>query len=129
MAAENISPDEFKGGKKQSVALAFQKLKDLNFEPTKTTTEAAGDPSAWVTKATKDPDRSRLEAAAKKLMPLLKEAINVFEAHSRRYFTAKIISGQLFTLGILVDLNRNIREICREKGLVLISTRDSCSGT
>jgi ATP-dependent exoDNAse (exonuclease V) beta subunit len=121
MAAENISPDEFKGGKKQSVALAFQKLKDLNFEPTKTTTEAAGDPSAWVTKATKDPDRSRLEAAAKKLMPLLKEAINVFEAHSRRYFTAKIISGQLFTLGILVDLNRNIREICREKGLVLIS--------
>jgi len=121
LAMEGLSAEDFKG-KGRGPAASFQKLKDLNFEPSNTVLQAAGDASAWVTATVKEPMKSQLLAVAEnKLMPKLQEAIRLIETDKRKYITAKLIVNQLYTLGILVDLRKSVKELCREKGIVLIS--------
>jgi ATP-dependent exoDNAse (exonuclease V) beta subunit len=121
LAMENLSVDDFKG-KGRGPAASFQKLKELNFEPSNTVLQASGDASAWVTATVKEPLKSQLLAVAEtKLMPKLQEAIRLVETEKRKYITAKLIVNQLYTLGILVDLRKSVKELCREKGIVLIS--------
>jgi ATP-dependent exoDNAse (exonuclease V) beta subunit len=121
MAMEGVSVEDFKG-KGRGVATVFQKLKDLNTELSNTIMAAADDSSAWVTATTKEPQKSKLLAVAEnKLMPKLQEAVRLIETEKRKYITAKLIIGQLYTLGILVDLRKSVKELCREKGIVLIS--------
>ncbi len=121
LAMENLSTEDFKG-KSRSPATAFQKMKDLKFVPSATVISAATDVSAWVAAATKEPVKSRLSGVAEsKLMPKLAEALRLFETQKRNYITAKLIVNQLYTLGILVDLRKIVRELCREKGIILIS--------
>jgi len=121
MAMESVSADDFKM-KGRGPAAGFQKMKDLTFTLNKTTLESASETSAWVTASTKEPQKSRLSAIAEnKLMPKMQEAVRLVETQSRNYITAKLIVSQLYTLGILVDLRRAVKEVCREKGVVLIS--------
>jgi ATP-dependent exoDNAse (exonuclease V) beta subunit len=121
IALEGLTVDDFKG-KGRGPANVFQKMKDLNTDFPKTVLEAANEPSAWVTASVKEPLKTKLTAVAEsKLMPKLQEAIRLIESDRRNYVTAKLIVNQLYTLGILVDLRKVVRELCREKGVVLIS--------
>lgn len=121
MMLEGLSVDDFKG-KGRGPATAFQKMKDLNSDFSNTILAAAEDPSAWVTSTVKEPQKSKiLLIAENKLMPKLQEAIRLIENKKRSYVTAKLIINQLYTLGILADLRKSVRELCREKGIVLIS--------
>ena len=121
MALEGLSVDDFKG-KGRGVATVFQKMKDLNTDFSNTILEAANDPSAWVTATVKEPLKSKITVIAEtKLMPKLQEAILLIETQKRNYITARLIVNQLYTLGILVDLRKTVKELCREKGIVLIS--------
>ncbi len=121
LAMEGLSTDDFKG-KGSGPAASFQKMKDFKFEPSNTVLRAATDASGWVTATVKEPMKSQLLAVAEtKLMPKLQEAIRLIETEKRKYITAKLIVNQLYTLGILVDLRKSVKELCREKGIVLIS--------
>jgi len=121
MAAEGLTVDDFKG-KGRGPATVFQKIKDLKTDFSNTILEAANEPSAWVTASVKEPIKSRLtNFAESKLMPKLQEAIRLIDSNKRKYITAKLIVNQLYTLGILVDLRKVVKELCREKGIVLIS--------
>lgn len=121
MMAEGLSVDDFKG-KGRGPATAFQKMKDLNSDFSDTILAAAQDSSAWVTSTVKEPQKSKLLFIAEtKLMPKLQEAIRLIENQKRNYATSKLIINQLYTLGILADLRKSVRELCREKGIVLIS--------
>jgi len=121
LAMEGLSTDDFKG-KGSGPAASFQKMKDFKFEPSNTVLRAATDASGWVTATVKEPLKSQLLAVAEaKLMPKLQEAIRLIETEKRKYITAKLIVNQLYTLGILVDLRKSVKELCREKGIVLIS--------
>lgn len=121
MMIEGLSVDDFKG-KGRGPATAFQKMKDLNCDFSNTILAAAEDTSAWVTSTVKEPQKSKLLLIAEnKLMPKLQEAIHLTETQKRNYVTAKLIASQLYTLGILADLRKSVRELCREKGIVLIS--------
>ena len=121
MEMEGLSADDFKG-KGRGPAASFQKMKDLNFEPSNTVLAAANDPSGWVTASVKEPAKSKLtDVAENKLMPKLQQAILLLETEKRNYITAKLIISQLYTLGILVDLRKSVKELSREKGIVLIS--------
>ncbi|MBL7968095.1 MAG: UvrD-helicase domain-containing protein [Prolixibacteraceae bacterium] len=121
MAAEGVLVDDFKG-KGRGPATVFQKLKELKTDFSNTILAAADDSSAWVTGTVKEPQKSKLTAVAENhLMPKLQQALRIVEADSRNYITAKLIVSQLFTLGILVDLRRVVKELCREKGVILIS--------
>lgn len=121
LAMEGLSADDFKS-KASGPAGGFQKMKDLKFELNITTMRSVGDPSAWVTTSVKEPLKSRLTAVAEqKLMPKMQEAVRLVETEKRKYTSAKLIISQLYTLGILVDLRKAVKELCREKGIVLIS--------
>ncbi len=118
---EGVVAEDFKG-KGRSPATSFQKMKDPEFAPSNTLLQAASDVSAWVTATVKEPQKSQLLALSEsKLMPKLQEAIRLIETEKRNYITAKLIVNQLYTLGILVDLRRSVKELCREKGIILIS--------
>jgi len=73
----------------------------------------------------KKPASAELEAAALKIQPLLAEAVDFHQKNSRQYHTARMIVDQLYTLGILVDLQEMVRKVTREKGVVLISESGS----
>lgn len=121
LAMEGLSADDFKS-KGSGPAAGFQKMKDLKFVLNITTLKSTTELSAWVTASTKEPLKSRLESVAEtKLMPKMQEAVRLVETQSRNYITAKLIINQLYTLGILVDLRKVVKELCREKGIVLIS--------
>ncbi len=121
MALEGLSVDDFKS-KGRGPAASFQKMKDLSFSLNKTSVEAACELSASVTASTKEPQKSRLEGFAEnKLMLKMQAAVKLVESQSQHYISAKLIISQLYTLGILVDLRKVVKELCREKGIVLIS--------
>ncbi|MFA5330097.1 MAG: UvrD-helicase domain-containing protein [Prolixibacteraceae bacterium] len=121
LTKEGLSAEDFKG-KGRSPATSFQRMKDPEFAPSNTVLQAATEVSGWVTATTKEPLKSQLtEVAETKLMPKLQEAIRLIETEKRKYITAKLIVSQLYTLGILVDLRRSVKELCREKGIILIS--------
>jgi ATP-dependent exoDNAse (exonuclease V) beta subunit len=121
MALEGLTVDDFKG-KGRGVASVFQKMKDLKTDFSNTILEAANDSSAWVTATVKEPLKSKITGVAEnKLMPKLQEAIRLIETQKRNYNTAKLIVNQLYTLGILIDLRKSVKELSREKGVILIS--------
>ncbi|HAQ17842.1 MAG TPA: hypothetical protein DCR40_01260 [Prolixibacteraceae bacterium] len=121
LATEGLSAEDFKS-KGSGPAAGFQKMKDLKFVLNITTIKSTTELSAWVTASTKEPQKSHLEGVAQsKLMPKMQEAVQLVETQSRNYITAKLIINQLYTLGILVDLRKTVKDLCREKGIVLIS--------
>lgn len=121
IAQEGLSVDDFKS-KNRGPAAYFQKLKALDYEPGKVVIQAGTDISAWVTATVKEPVKSQLTAVVQnKLMPKVQEALQIIETDKRNYISAKLIINQLYTLGILVDLRKAVKELCREKGIVLIS--------
>ena len=121
LAEEGLSADDFKS-KGSGPGGGFQKMMDLKFVLNITTLKSTADSSAWVTASVKEPLKSRLTGIAEnRLMLKMQEAVSLAETQSRNYITAKLIVSQLYTLGILVDLRKIVKELCREKGIVLIS--------
>lgn len=121
LAMEGLTHDDFKS-KGSGPAAGFKKMKELTFSLNITTVRSTTELSAWVTASTKEPQKTKLEGIAEqKLMPKMQEAVRLVESQSRNYITAKLIISQLYTLGILVDLRKSVKEICREKGVILIS--------
>ncbi|KOH42772.1 UvrD-helicase domain-containing protein [Sunxiuqinia dokdonensis] len=118
MQEHGVSVDDFKF-KKTSASTSFQRLADFNIDswPGKRATEAADDPEVWTTQTAK----ANVKEAAASLQPLLHEAVTFYFKKLHDYNSAKLISSQLYTLGILVDLQAMVRQVTQEKGVVLIS--------
>ena len=118
MQQHGVSVDDFKYGK-TGAANSFQRLADGNLLtwPGKRVVDAAEDPLLW----TKKNDNANILEAASSLQPLLNEAVSYYFKKLHEYNTARMISGQLYTLGILVDLQAMVRKVTQEKGVVLIS--------
>lgn len=113
-----VSADVFKWGK-TAAANSFQRMVDLNLDtwPGKRVLEASEDPEQW----TKKNDKATIVNAAITLQPILKEAVDFYFKKLHEYNSARLIISQLYTLGILVDLQAMVREVSHEKGVVLIS--------
>jgi ATP-dependent exoDNAse (exonuclease V) beta subunit len=118
MQQHGVSPDDFKY-KKTSAATSFQRLADFNIDswPGKRVVEAADDPNVW----TNQNPKANVGEAAAALQKLLNEAVTFYFKKLHEYNSAKLIASQLYTLGILVDLQAMVRKVTQEKGVVLIS--------
>ncbi|WP_159517222.1 UvrD-helicase domain-containing protein [Sunxiuqinia indica] len=118
MQQHGVSVDDFKY-KKTGASASFQRLVDLNLDswPGKRVVEAADDPEVW----TKKNDEANVLEAAAALQLLLCEAVEYYFKKLHEYNSAKLIVNQLYTLGILVDLQAMVRKVTHEKGVVLIS--------
>lgn len=113
--------EDFKNGKR-GVVNHFYKLRDKNLEGiTDTTRKATDDLEAWITKKQDAPTRSRIEEIYPTLNTWLKESVEYYDEKARDYISARLLSGNLYQLGILNDLYREVRDYCDEKGLMLLS--------
>ncbi len=118
MQQHGVLVDDFKY-KKSGASTSFQRLADFNIDtwPGKRVVEAADDPEVWTTQTSK----VNVKEAAVVLQPLLHEAVTFYFKKLHEYNSAKLITSQLYTLGILVDLQAMVRKVTQEKGVVLIS--------
>lgn len=107
-------------GNKNGCAAYFYKLAAGNFdEPTSTARKGIDAPDAWATKTS--PLKANIEGIAPELNQLLKEAIQYFDSTYCYYNSAVHLSGNLYQLGILNDLYKEVRAYCNDKGLMLLS--------
>lgn len=107
-------------GNKTGCAAYFYKLADRNFdEPTATARKGIDNADAWSAKTS--PLKGNIESLVPELNRLLKEAIQFFDTTSVFYNSAVQLSGNLYQLGILNDLYKEVRTYCNEKGLMLLS--------
>ncbi len=111
-----LSVSDFKYGK-SGPANAFNTLLNAELKIGKRIEDALEDPSVFYKKT----DSEIIQSVANKLQLLLFEAVDFYTSNLPEYNTAKLISKQLYTLAILVDLQSVMRKLVREKGVVLIS--------
>lgn len=110
---------DFKGNK-TGCAAYFYKLSAGNFEePTATARKAIDDAEAWATKTS--PIKGKIGCLVPELNRLLREAIRFYDDTFYFYNSAIQLSGNLYQLGILNDLYKEVREYCNDKGLMLLS--------
>ena len=121
MEEQGLHVEEFKGGKRSAVTL-FYKLKDKNLDGiTATIRKAVDNLDEWVTKSMDAASRARVEDAYTTLNTWLRESVEFYDEHLRDYVSARLLSGNLYQLGILNDLYGEVRDYCDEKGLMLLS--------
>ena len=121
MTRHNLVPDSFKGGSK-SAFLSFPKwLSGEIKEPTNTFLKLESDITNWYTKTTPESIKSAIEEAYN---DGLNDCISDIIAHYQNkiaYQTASEINRYFFTLGILGDVDKNIRVYAAENNTMLIS--------
>ena len=88
-------------------------------EPTATVRKGAQDSAAWVTKTS--PRKATIGSICPRLMQLLQDILNRFDQDYSYYLSARMLSDNLYQLGILNDLYQEVRAYCDEKGLMLLS--------
>ena len=121
MEEQGLRVEDFKGGKRSAVT-HFYKLKDKNLDGiTATIRKAVDDLDEWVTKSMDAAGRARVEDAYTTLNTWLRESVEFYDEHLRDYVSARLLSGNLYQLGILNDLYGEVRDYCDEKGLMLLS--------
>ena len=116
--SEGLEQTDFKGGKAGCVSY-FYKLVAGNFDkPTATVRKGAQDSAAWVTKTS--PRKATIGSICPRLMQLLQDILNRFDQDYSYYLSARMLSDNLYQLGILNDLYQEVRAYCDEKGLMLL---------
>jgi len=116
MRQGGVTVDDFKY-KKSGAAASFDKLVRNDFEPGSRVLDVVNDVSAFYDKKAS----AHVINLANQLQPILADAVHYREANLSNYNTAKLIVDQLYTLGILIDLQEMVRKLTREKGVILIS--------
>lgn len=116
MRQGGVTVDDFKY-KKSGAASAFEKMTGNEFAPSSRVLAVVDDVAAFHDKKAS----AHIINIAHQLQPLLAQAVNFHTENIANYNTAKLIVDQLYTLGILVDLQNVVRDLTREKGVILIS--------
>ena len=111
---------DFKYGS-SGAANSFVKMLKSDFVPGSRVVQAVEDAANLYKKN----DPAAVKEVAGQLHPLLSEAVRFFEQENQKYHTARLIVNQLYTLGILVDLQEMVRKVTRDKGVILISESGS----
>ena len=106
---------------KAGVMNYFNKLSDKVFEePGKRVYEALDNTEKW-SKKTSPKLQEIINAVDNKLASLLNDAVNYYNTESTNYNTALSILANFYTLGILKDINRKIKEYSKQNNIFLLS--------
>ena len=121
MNGHRLSPADFSGGASRSVGSFFIKLANgdqPNF--TNTVLQCGETAEKWVTKT--NPRRLEILAIVEQnLQSKLQETITYYQQNYPRYNSALAVLKQVRTLGILIDLKDEIKELLREKDTLPLS--------
>lgn len=120
MLRYDLSVEDFKGGSRSPFATFLKWGNGEIVAPTKTFTSLANEVSNWYTAKTPSATKLKIEAAFTELNECVCSIIDHYE-NSVQYQTACEINRYFFTLGILGDVDKKIREYTAENNLMLIS--------
>lgn len=83
--------------------------------------EAEDNPEKWVVKT--HPSRKEILALTEtKLQPGLKQLLTYYRSHVKNYLTAKSIKKEWYTLAVLIDLQKEIQTLNREKEVLPLAS-------
>ena len=116
MKKYGLRPEDF-SGKSRSPFTLFNKLAkgEVEKEPTQTFLKLPDNPEAW------GKEERILQAYADGLNVCVKEVIRFYETRITDYLTAAAIAANFYTLGILGDIEREIRRQSEDKNYMLLS--------
>ncbi len=109
-------------GNKAGCAAHFYKIKNRKFdEITKTVRDSADQMDYWIAKDSDGSVKQRIESIYPLLNEKLKKCAEIYDTKCRYYLSARQIADNLYQLGILSDLYKEVRAYCDEKGVMLLS--------
>lgn len=116
-----LTPEDFKGGIRSPFNSFLKWANGDIFEPSATFSNLADDITNWYTAKTTAETRSKIQEAYNNgLNDCVGEIVNHYN-NSLIYQTAFEINRYFFTLGILGDIDKKIREYTSENNIMLIS--------
>jgi ATP-dependent helicase/nuclease subunit A len=105
----------------KGVAGYFEKIAaGKQYDPGKRVLDAVNDPNAWCARKSIKKDEI-IEAVEGGLMRILSQALELFGESYPTYISSRLVLSNFYTLGILNDITRNIREYASENNLFLLS--------
>jgi ATP-dependent exoDNAse (exonuclease V) beta subunit len=120
MTRYGLKAEDFKGGSRSPFAGFLRWANRTIAEPTDTFRTLADNLTGWYTKTTTPATRDKIETAYPELNTCICDIINHYD-NSLIYQTAYEINRYFFTLGILGDVDKKIREYSSENNIMLIS--------
>lgn len=120
MLRYDLRPDDFKGGSRSPFVSFIKWGNGEIFEPNKTFQSLADDESLWYTSKTQADIKAKIQNAYSELNECIGAIISHYD-NSRTYQTAYEINRYFFTLGILGDVDKKIREYTAGNNIMLIS--------
>jgi ATP-dependent exoDNAse (exonuclease V) beta subunit len=121
MGQQGLVSSDFNGGITRSPMKFFEKLakKEIN-EPTGTFINLKDNPDGWSSQKSPQKDAIRLVYNSG-LNELVVKTIELFEAPYKEYVTAGAIERNLYALGILTDIDRQIRAESEESNRLMLA--------
>lgn len=121
IAEAGLEPSDFKGTSR-SFMYIFDKWKENKLDSISNTTRNAVDNlESWSVKKQEGWKQEKIESVYPELNKCLGDAIAYYDREVLAYNSAKQLYDNLYQLGILNDLYREIRRFCEEKGVMLLS--------
>jgi len=120
MQRHGLKAEDFKGGTRSPFSGFLRWANGTIVEPTNTFRTLADNLTGWYTKTTDSVTRDKIETAYPELNICICDIINHYD-NSLIYQTAYEINRYFFTLGILGDVDKKIREYSAENNIMLIS--------
>ncbi len=120
MSRFGLKPEDFKGGTRSAFFSFLKWANGVIDEPTNTFRSLTDELANWYTAKTPADIRSQIEDAYPELNICVEDIIAHYD-NSLIYQTAYEINRYFFTLGILGDVDKKIRENAAENNIMLIS--------
>ncbi len=120
MTRYDLRPEDFKGGTRSPFFSFLKWANGAIDEPTNTFRSLADEVPNWYTAKTGTAVKAKIEDAYPELNSCVCDIIYHYD-NSRTYQTAYEINRYFFTLGILGDVDKKIREYAAENNMMLIS--------
>ena len=122
LKSNGLKQDDFAFGKSSFIANALN-IKSKNYEIGKRLKEAieANDAEKWVTKKTSKDIKNKIANIYTSLKEILEKLLNHITNNIKEYNTAVAINKNIYNLGILSDIDKEIGEIVKKEHLLLLS--------
>ncbi|MDR0766744.1 MAG: UvrD-helicase domain-containing protein [Odoribacteraceae bacterium] len=121
MEDAGLAPGDFKRGARGFISL-FARAREGVPDAISATARATVDaPEEWTARQQDRAIVERVQEAYPVLNSLLKELVALYDAGNKAYRSAGLLQSNLYLLGILNDLYREVRAHCEEDGVMLLS--------
>lgn len=121
MEKAELTPADFSGGAARSIGKYLVKMANGDqLEVNATMRNCSDDTEKWVTQSKQNREEIVM-IVEQHLQPVLQEIISYFDQNFAHYNTALAVLKQIRTLGILIDLKEEIKELLHEKGILPLS--------